>query len=111
VSRGELNAALRELAGDPERALERLSGFAGWLGLGLVNVVNLLAPGLVVLGDPLGSLPAPVLDRVRERVQRDSLVSRAAGGVGVVRAALGRDASLIGAAELAFAPVLESAAG
>lgn len=109
--RGELNASLRELASDPDDALSRLAGFAGWLALGLVNVVNLFAPELVVLGDPLGALPAPVLDAVVARVHKDSMVSRAVGGTAVVRSALGRDASLVGAAELAFDPVLSEAAG
>jgi hypothetical protein len=48
-----------------------------------------------------------VATRVRER----SVVSRAVGHTLVVRSALGRDAHLIGAAELAFSPVLDSAAG
>ena len=111
ATRGELNASLQELAADPDEALRRLAGFADWLALGLINVVNLFAPELVVLGDPLGSLPAPVLDAALARVRERSMVSRAVGSIAMVRSALGRDASLIGAAELAFGPVLREAAG
>lgn len=110
IGRGELHAELRELADDPPTALARLSDYVGWLGLGLVNVVNLLAPQVVVLGDLFAALPEPALQVVATRVRERSVVSRAVGHTLVVRSALGRDAHLIGAAELAFSPVLDSAA-
>jgi predicted NBD/HSP70 family sugar kinase len=105
--RGELISVLRDLASSPGAAVETLAEFSSWLTLGLINLINLLAPELVVLGDPLGSLPESVLDEVSRQVRRDSMVSRAVGGVTVVRSALGRDAQLIGAAEMAFAPILD----
>ena len=46
------------------------------------------------------------MDAVRARVRELSLVSRAVGGVRIETSPLGRDAKLIGAAELAFEPVL-----
>lgn len=106
TGRGELVAELRELAADPPGALRRLDEFTGWLELGLINTVNLLAPRLVVLGDLLASVPPVVLDRVADRVRERSVVSRAVGHTQVVRSALGTDAQLVGAAELAFTPVL-----
>ncbi|MEV1293584.1 ROK family transcriptional regulator [Pseudonocardia sp. NPDC049635] len=106
--RGVLVAELRALAADPARAEQQLAGFAGWMGTGLVTVVNMLAPGLVVLGDLFGALPPVVVDRVRADVERRSLVSRAVGGTRIVASPLGRDGALIGAAELAFEPVLEA---
>ena len=109
TARGELLASLRELA--PDTAARKLDEFTGWLALGLVNVVNVLAPRLVVLGDLLAALPDPVLDRVAAQVRERSMVSRALAHTEVVRSALGRDAQLIGAGELAFAQVLESAVG
>jgi predicted NBD/HSP70 family sugar kinase len=111
IGRGELHAELRELADDPLTALSRLADYTGWLGLGLVNVVNLLAPQVVVLGDLFAALPEPVLEVVATRVRERSMVSRAIGHTQVVRSELGRDAHLIGAAELAFSPVLDAAAG
>ena len=106
---GELRAELRELDDDPAAARERLAEYTGWLGLGLVNVVNLLAPQLVVLGDLFAALPEVVLDEVATRVRERSMVSRAIAHTRVVRSQLGRDAHLVGAAELAFHPVLDAA--
>ncbi|MGH4001755.1 MAG: ROK family protein, partial [Pseudonocardiaceae bacterium] len=111
TGRGELIAELRKLATDPPVALARLEDFAGWLTIGLVNVVNMLAPELVVLGDLLTALPEPVLDAVAAQVRERSMVSRAVGHTRVERSVLGGQAQLIGAAELAFGPVLEAAAG
>jgi len=111
IGRGELFAELRELGDDPAAALDRLADYTGWLGLGLVNVVNLFAPQLVVLGDLFAALPEPVLDVVATRVHQRSMVSRALGNTHVVRSEMGRDAHLVGAAELAFSPILEAAVG
>lgn len=106
AGRGQLIAELRELAADPAAARARLAVFAGWLELGLINAVNVLAPRMVVLGDLLASVPAVVLDEVAERVRTRSVVSRAVGHTRVVRSVLGLDAHLVGAAELAFDRVL-----
>ena len=105
-SRGEVIAELRALSADPAQVTERLGGYCDWLALGLVNVVNLLAPELVVLGGLLGALPDSALDAVNRYLQTHSLVSRAVGETRLVRSALGRDAQLVGAAELAFERVL-----
>jgi len=120
-------AALRRALGLPEggprgvvvaelRALEAalaagartnpLGEFAEWLATGLVTVVNLLAPQLVVLGDLFTALPPCVVDDLPAMVHERSLVSRAVGGTRIETSPLGRDAKLVGAAELAFEPVL-----
>ncbi len=83
-----------------------LAEFTEWLGTGLVTVVNMLAPELVVLGDLFTALPAAVVDAARATVRERSLVSRAVGGVRIETSPLGRDAKLVGSAELAFEPVL-----
>ncbi len=108
VARGVVIAELHALAADPAAALRRLGEFADWLTLGLVNVVNLLAPELVVLGDLLTDVPDVVLERVSHLVHERSLVSRAIGPTRIVSSTLGRQAQLVGAGELAFAPILES---
>jgi hypothetical protein len=59
-----------------------------------------------VLGDLFTALPGWVVERVRAAVHRRSLISRAVGGVRIETSPLGRDAKLVGAAELAFEPVL-----
>lgn len=114
TARGVIVAELRALesAASPSASPSDESGpraldeFAEWLTLGLVTVVNMLAPQLVVLGDLFTALPRSVVDRVRADVQERSLVSRAVGGTRIETSPLGRDAKLIGAAELAFEPVL-----
>jgi predicted NBD/HSP70 family sugar kinase len=106
--RGAVIVELRELGRDPEAAGERLAEFAEWLTLGLVNVVNLLGPQLVVLGDLLTALPESVVRLVGSEVRRRSLVSRAVGGTRIVSSVLGADVKLLGAAEVAFEVVLDS---
>ncbi|MEV6238979.1 ROK family protein [Lentzea sp. NPDC051838] len=101
--RGAVVAALRALD-DPSL----LGEFADWLALGLANIVNVLGPELVVLGDLYTALPPSLVDSVGAVVQQRSLVSRAVGGTQVVTSPLGRDAKLVGAAELAFEPVLDA---
>jgi predicted NBD/HSP70 family sugar kinase len=108
AGRGELVAELRALAEDPAAARTRLADLTAWLGLGLVNVVNLFAPELIVLGDLLAELPGCVLDDLDAHVGEHSLVGRAVGAR-VVRSALApRDVQILGAAELAFAPILSA---
>jgi predicted NBD/HSP70 family sugar kinase len=91
------------------RGLERvdlLDEVAEWLVTGLVTVVNMLAPELVVLGDLFAVLPSSLVERMGREVSDRSLVSRAAGGTRIAVSPLGRDGKLVGAAELAFEPVL-----
>ena len=104
TTRGVLVAELRSLA--TAAVPGPLDEFAEWLTAGLVTVVNMMAPELVVLGDLFTALPPWVVDRVRAGVHRRSLVSRAVGGTRIETSPLGRDAKLVGAAELAFEPVL-----
>jgi predicted NBD/HSP70 family sugar kinase len=104
--RGVIVAELRSLA--TSAVPGPLDEFAEWLAVGLVTVVNMLAPELVVLGDLYTALPPAVVERVRTMVRERSLVSRAVGGTRIELSPLGRDAKLVGAAELAFEPVLEA---
>ncbi|WP_328607967.1 ROK family protein [Amycolatopsis sp. NBC_00345] len=106
--RGAILFELRELSRNPEEAASRLAEFTEWLTLGLVNVVNLLGPQLVVLGDLLTVLPESVVRATAEEVGRRSLVSRAVGGTRIVSSALGADVKLLGAAEVAFEVVLDT---
>jgi predicted NBD/HSP70 family sugar kinase len=104
--RGTVVAELKSLESDPGSVMHRLGEFTEWLAMGLVNVVNMLGPELVVLGDLFTALPRQVVEEISAIVQQRSLVSRAVGGTRIVRSPLGRDAKLVGAAELAFEPVL-----
>ncbi|WP_240157342.1 ROK family protein [Pseudonocardia broussonetiae] len=102
--RGVVVAELRSLETAPVPG--PLDEFAEWLATGLVTVVNMMAPELVVLGDLFTALPPGVVGHVRTLVHERSLVSRAVGGTRIETSPLGRDAKLVGAAELAFEPVL-----
>lgn len=104
--RGAIVAELRTLATNPDRVLVQLGEFAEWLAIGLCNVVNLVCPQLVVLGDLFTALPSVLVEHVGQVVRERSLVSRALGGTRIVTSSLGSDAKLLGAAELAFEPVL-----
>ena len=106
--RGAVVAELRALASSPTLVRERLGEFAEWLTVGLVNVVNVLGPELVVLGDLFTALPSSLIADVAAEVRRRSLVSRAVGGIRVAVSTLGPDVTLLGAAELAFEPVLDA---
>jgi predicted NBD/HSP70 family sugar kinase/biotin operon repressor len=104
--RGAIVAELRTLATRPDQVMVPLGEFAEWLAVGLCNVVNLLCPQLVVLGDLFTALPSTLVDHVGDIVRERSLVSRALGGTRIITSSLGSDAKLLGAAELAFEPVL-----
>jgi len=106
--RGAVVAELRALASSSALVRERLGQFAEWLTVGLVNVVNVLGPELVVLGDLFTALPASLIADVGAEVRKRSLVSRAVGGIRLAVSTLGADSTLLGAAELAFEPVLDA---
>ena len=75
------------------------------LAVALGNAINMLNPRLIVLGGFLRAFPAYAGGVLREELSRRSM-----GGprelVRVVTATLGAETLMIGAAELAFAPVL-----
>lgn len=104
--RGAIVAELRSLTASPDRVMTQLGEFGEWLAVGLCNVVNLLCPQLVVLGDLYTALPPVLVEHVGRIVRERSLVSRALGGTRLATSLLGSDVKLLGAAELAFEPVL-----
>jgi predicted NBD/HSP70 family sugar kinase len=106
--RGAVVAELRSLANRPDDLRERLGEFIEWLTVGLLNVVNVLGPEMVVLGDLFTALPTTLIEEVATEVRARSLVSRAVGGTRIVASTLGADVTLLGAAELAFEPVLDT---
>lgn len=99
----EVIAAAR--AGEP-RAAEAVNDVADWCGVGIRAIVNLFNPQVVVLGGSLAQVWRAAEARVVESVQRNTLLSPR-GEAALRSAALGDDSPLIGAAELAFAPVLD----
>ena len=94
--------------GDP-LAVSAFEGVAEWLGVGLVNLVNVLNPQSIVLGGHLGAVYAVAGDRVL--AQLDSALPAARELVRVASSELAGDATLIGAAEVAFTMLLDDPAG
>ncbi|MEV5408135.1 ROK family transcriptional regulator [Thermopolyspora sp. NPDC052614] len=77
-----------------------------WLGIGVANLINLFNPGLVVFGGMLREVYPRAEAHVRERIAANVLpISRQAR---LDVSALGDDATLVGAAELAFSRLLEN---
>ncbi len=92
------------VAGEP-RALESLAHVARWLGIGLASLINLLNPTLVVLGGVLERIHPLIAEELEDVLDRRVLrASREL--LRVTAGALGADAPLLGAAELAFEPML-----
>ena len=99
----------RAAAGE-SAALDALEVEGRWLGMGIAGLINAFDPDVVVLG--------ALLDRVLPSVRGALDAALAARGIhGLVRsvrvvgATFGDDATLMGAAELAFGPLLADPAG
>lgn len=89
-------------AGDPE-AHAVLDEFAGWIALGLANLVNVLDPAVVVIGGGLVDAADLLLPLVRAQLADRVMAGDRRPAVQVVPAALGERAGAIGAAVLALA--------
>jgi predicted NBD/HSP70 family sugar kinase len=103
--RDGVDALLADAAAGEERALAALAVEARWLGVGLAGLINVLNPSMVVLGGLLGRIFPYIETDVSHEIERRGLAS-ARRGVRVVPSALGGDAPLLGAAELALEAVL-----
>ena len=89
-----------------QRALDGLHETAIWVARGLATLVNLFNPDIVILGGPLSSLFFLTGDVIRSEL--DAMTTFAGRRrVRLVQPGLGEDSSLLGAAELAFAPLLD----
>ena len=100
---------VRAAVGD-RRANAALVSEARWLAIGIAGLVNVLDPDTVVLG----GLFARVLPAIRAQLDielADRRYLAARRDVAVVGAALGPRSVTVGAAELAFGPLLDDPAG
>jgi predicted NBD/HSP70 family sugar kinase len=95
--------------GDPA-AQDSVRRIGDWLGIGVANVINLFNPGMVIFGGMLRNVYPAAVAEVRARiavnvlpVARERVLLRTSG--------LGDDATIVGAAELAFAPLLTDPLG
>jgi predicted NBD/HSP70 family sugar kinase len=103
--RDALDALLDDAADADPIALAALDETGHWLGIGLAGLVNLLNPELVVLGGRFGRILPYVSDSLEEELDRHALAAPRAL-VRIVPSRLEADASLLGAAEIAFEAVL-----
>ncbi|MFI7540801.1 ROK family protein [Actinoplanes sp. NPDC049599] len=96
---------LRAAAGGEPAAAGAVRQVADWLGFGVANLVNVVNPDLVVFGGSLREVYAAGAGLVRRRLDTMALPA-SREHVQLRAAALGRNAALIGAAELAFDQLL-----
>jgi predicted NBD/HSP70 family sugar kinase len=104
----EAVAVLRAGYRADERVRAAADAVAGRLGLGLAGLINVVNPDRVLLGGLYRELLAAAPERLREAVTRRSPWGHGAG-VPIERCDLD-DAALIGAAEVAWQPVLDNPA-
>lgn len=102
-------AVMRDAEAGAPQVLAALAETGRWLGIGMAGLINVLNPEMVLIGGRL----APVYPFIRSSLEAelDRRVLRAARRlVRVMPATVGLDAPLIGAAELAFEPLLNDPA-
>jgi predicted NBD/HSP70 family sugar kinase len=101
----EVELVLRDAASGAPQAVAALAEVSRWLGFGLAGLINVFNPRLVVLGGLLGRIHPLVSGDLEAELDRRVLAAPRRL-VRVVPGSLGADASLVGAAELAFEPLL-----
>lgn len=87
------------------KARRAVDDAAHWIGIGLRALTRLFNPEIVVLGGTLGQVLDACPDRVLETLHQGDGVDFAQN-ISVRSGALGSDAPLMGAAEIALAPLL-----
>jgi predicted NBD/HSP70 family sugar kinase len=103
--RAAVDAVLADAAAGDPAALEALESVGRWLGIGLAGLVNVFDPRRIVLGGLFGRIHPFVAATVERELDRRALPApRTLVRLGP--AALGEDAPLLGAAELAFESLL-----
>jgi predicted NBD/HSP70 family sugar kinase len=105
AGREEVEVLLREATEGSGTVLAALDSVGRWLGVGLAGLVNVFNPQVVVLGGLFGRIHPFVETTLEAELARLSL-PQSREVLRVVPATLGIDASLLGAAELAFEPLL-----
>lgn len=87
--------------GGDSLAMEVISQAGTYLGVGLVNVVNIFNPEMIIIGGGVAKMADLLLNPARQIV-RERAFQLAVGAVRVVPAQLGNDAGILGAAVFAF---------
>lgn len=103
--REAVDEVLHAAARGDERAVRALREIGNWLGIGVAGIVNIFNPRRVVLGGYFADIFRYVDDQIDRALNSRALPATGAS-VEVVASRLGAQALLLGAAELAFAPLL-----
>ncbi len=101
---------LKAAAGGDDRCEKAVDEVAYWTGIGLANVVTAFDPRVIVVAGVLNQVWRARPDVVRDGIGHSSRIAML-DEVDVRSAGLGEDSPLIGAAELAFAPLLADPTG
>ena len=86
--------------GDPF-SLRILAGASHYLGLGIINLVSIINPEMIMVGGSVAQIGNLLLDPVR-RMVKDKTFPLMVKNLKIVRARLGEDAGLVGAAAYAL---------
>ena len=109
IDTGDVAEVLAAAAAGDERTLAGLAEVGEWLGLGLGNLVNAFNPEVIVLGGHFRQLLPFVTQQIDEQIGRAMLASREQ--VTIMPSSFGGDSTLIGAAEVAFQPLIDDPVG
>jgi predicted NBD/HSP70 family sugar kinase len=107
--REAIGEVIRAAASGEPRAVEAVEEVGRWLGIGIASLVNVLNPRLVVVGGILERLH-PLFSRKLDAAVVRYALPPAREHLRIVPGRLGEDAPTLGAAELAFEPLLADAA-
>jgi predicted NBD/HSP70 family sugar kinase len=105
--RDTVRAVVEAAAHGDQTAQAAIRQIADWLGFGVANLVNIFNPDMVIFGGTLCELYIAGAAQVRSRLNRNALAAHRAH-VRLRTPTLGEDVALLGAAELAFTPLLRN---
>jgi predicted NBD/HSP70 family sugar kinase len=105
-----LHGVVEAAAAGDERAVRALDDAARWLAIGLGNLAVVLSPRLVIFGGGLQDIYEATFDRI-ELYSTTTGLARSRAPYTHRRSALAHRAPLVGAAELAMAPLLDDPLG
>lgn len=94
-----LEAASRLAYQGNAKAIAIWNGVAGHLGIGLSGIINFLNPDAVVIGGGVANAGKFIFDKVKEVIKKRAMPTQAKT-VKILKAKLGNDAGMIGAALL-----------
>ncbi len=100
-----VDAVLADAAAGNKAALKALAEEARWLAVGLGGLINVFNPRVVVFGGFFGRIYPFIIDELHAELRQRTL-DAAMTDLEIVPSALGLDGPLVGAAELAFEPLL-----